>query len=481
MGTPPDQLGVTSLINDGLRQLRAGKVGAALKSWEEVLTLDEENVSAQSFISYIRKNRIRIAVELGRTPPVPDKPIEIPESWPAPPAGLCAPVPEPDVEPAEAPEPRRVAKSSGELPYAELELTGASRPRLSDKMADASKPDATPAVSAAAPKAPPAPRPPRLAAPGQVVAHPMASDSPSRENYLAMEIVLDDDETQSESLSLDGLEDSQEPSQPPSLTGELPEIPDDASSGSSAPDPSSSEGTDLTHAPRVATTFDEVSPSFAADPSDFAHRAPAGAGDSPYTTLVGLGPRVLFAEDIQGAPPPLDFAPPPGGDPPPDDPLAGDPPSVTTQDEPEPQPEPQAEALAAELESLMDPEHGLQRARQLHQDGEHDKSLQLTEELQERFPSLKGLPELLAANHSALEGSLLEQLGDLDSIPVPRTEDISFDIQGLDPRAAFLFSRIDGMLTVQDIIDISGMTTFESARTLLRLRELGLLDIDPPR
>ena len=137
--------------------------------------------------------------------------------------------------------------------------------------------------------------------------------------------------------------------------------------------------------------------------------------------------------------------------------------------------------FAEELESLMDPEHGLARARKLHQDGEHAKSLKLAEELQERYPSLRGLSELLEDNRSALEDSLLAQLGDLDSILVPRTEDISFDIQGLDPRAAFLFSRIDGMLSVQDIMDISGMSTFESARTLLRLRELGLLDIDPPR
>lgn len=645
-------------------QLRGGKVSAALAKWEEALALDEGLTTARSYIDYIKKNRIRIAVHLGRTPPRDDDPIDIPEGWPEPPAGLCDPVPQEEAGDAEAdvaPMSRRPApKSSGNLPYAEMELTGTSRPRLSDVLAKGKKKPSSEAAPETAPKAPPAPRPPaRTTRSASTPGHNSPTRSPTGDEYLTMEIVVEDDEPppdprnlppppealaapetiieapgqdagedepqdylydrtssdQLESVSLEHLAGKDElsgstppppPATPPTIGDEM-EAPDDlptqardhTPSGTDLPaaepaKPTAGEGSmDLPQAPRVATTFDDVVTNLRGDPNAFSQQPPAGLGEpSPYSTLAGLGPRVLFAEfgdkDLQGEAPPLDFAPPAGEDPAPGsptpqtlddyvrdpgsfsedaptralDPLARPPglrldapqdldreegsfsDSLPTRARPstvqagagvidEPRdftyegsfsddipttarPKMgggeagiraipldqdhgregsfsddlvtlarsgvhQEERLSEEMEVLLQPDRGLAMAKQFFEAGEHERSLELTELLQRRYPTLKGISDLLEANRNALEATLLAKLGDLASIPVPQTADLGQDNQELDPRAAFLFSRIDGTLSLQDIIDISGMSQYETARILLLLREIGLLDFEPPR
>jgi len=656
-----------------------GKVSAAIGRWEAALALDDGNATALSYVEYIKKNRIRIAVHLGRSPLGDDEPIDIPQGWPEPPGGLCDPVPpedadeEPpdtktdvDVESAKEESPahqRPATKSSGLLPYAEVEVTGASQPRLSDVVAKGKREPPPPAAPETAKKAPPAPRPAPQDTPEEEPPHP--SDqvrAPSEDDYLAMEIVLEDDEPpadpltlppppespaapemiieapkedadedepqdylydrasseQLESLSLDrlagkGETSGSQPTATPAGTGDDVEGPEPEEASDDAPTrarkhtpsdtdlpaaepdgPAADEGAPaLPQTPLVATTFDEVDTSPRSDPRPFSHPPPAGmGGPSPYTTLAGLGPRVLFAEfgdkDLQGAAPPLNFEPAAGQDPAPPGPTSpkrddyeresgsfsedaptrardteapptglrmdGPPdfdreegsfsddiptqarpstvregPGVVTEprdfaregsfsdDIPttarpvrgdgeagirampldqdfrregsfsddlatlERENERKEERLSVEMEALLHPEQGLTLARQLFDSGEHARSLHLAEQLQERYPTLSGISQLIEENHSALEGSLLETLGDLASIPVPKTSDLGLDNTELDPRAAFLFSRIDGTLSLQDIIDISGMSLFESARILLRLRELGLLDFEPPR
>lgn len=494
MGHPPDQQRVKGLIREGLRQLRAGKVNAALGSWEAALALDDGHATALSYVEYIKKNRIRIAVHLGRSPLGDGEPIDIPEGWPEPPAGLCDPVPpdgeneEPadtdadanadagiDAEKEERPAHLRPVTNSSELlPYAEIELTGASRPRLSNVLAKGKQQPPSPASPRGAAKAPPAPRPPAQATPDEEKPrHHTQARSPTQDDYLAMEIIVEDDEPPADPRTL--------PPPPEALTA--PEMIIEAPKQDAdlpAVEPGGPDADDrapvLPQAPLVATTFDEVTTSPRSDPQSFSHSPPAGLSDlSPYTTLAGLGPRVLFAEfgdrDLQRGTPPLDFDPPAGEDPAPQSPTS------QTRDDYKREPG----SFSEEMEALLHPDQGLALARQLLNAGEHARSLQLAEQLQERYPTLNGISYLLEENRNALEGSLLARLGDLESIPVPKTADLGLDNQELDPRTAFLFSRIDGTLSLQDIIDISGMSQFESVRILLRLQELGLLDFEPPR
>ncbi len=223
MGTPPDQQQIKSLIKEGQRQLRAGKVSAAIKNWEEALALDSSLTTAQSYIEYIKKNRIRIAVHLGRTPPLDDEVIEVPESWPEPPAGLCDPIgddDEDDVAPQDEGDAadhrdddatedatgRAATTSSGHLPYAEVEVSGASRPRLSDvlkKGAQKAAASDAPPKAQSAPKAPPAPRPPAdEQQDGEPSRRPAPTKSPTGDDYLAMEIVVEDDDAPADPRTL---------------------------------------------------------------------------------------------------------------------------------------------------------------------------------------------------------------------------------------------------------------------------------------
>jgi hypothetical protein len=136
-----------------------------------------------------------------------------------------------------------------------------------------------------------------------------------------------------------------------------------------------------------------------------------------------------------------------------------------------------------ELEALLDPERGLAAAQRLHLTGEHERSLELAERLAARYPHLPldGLEPLILENQEALEQIYIERLGPLQCIPVPQAGAERLDSLDLDPRAVFLLTRIDGTLSVEDLLDISGMSRFETARLLLRLRELSLLSFEPGR
>jgi len=50
---------------------------------------------------------------------------------------------------------------------------------------------------------------------------------------------------------------------------------------------------------------------------------------------------------------------------------------------------------------------------------------------------------------------------------------------GLDHRAGFLLSRIDGTHTVDEVIDMSGMQRLEALKTLVDLRDAGAIRIRP--
>jgi hypothetical protein len=56
----------------------------------------------------------------------------------------------------------------------------------------------------------------------------------------------------------------------------------------------------------------------------------------------------------------------------------------------------------------------------------------------------------------------------------------SISDHGLDQRAAFLMSRLDGMTSIADLIDSSGMSRFDAVRVLSSLRRAKAIDILPP-
>jgi hypothetical protein len=80
--------------------------------------------------------------------------------------------------------------------------------------------------------------------------------------------------------------------------------------------------------------------------------------------------------------------------------------------------------------------------------------------------------ELINANRSLLEHVYAGVLG----APERRLEHGSAT-PDLDPRQAFLLSRIDGAMTVEDVLDVSGMSRFEAMRLLALLARRGAVKL----
>jgi len=68
-------------------------------------------------------------------------------------------------------------------------------------------------------------------------------------------------------------------------------------------------------------------------------------------------------------------------------------------------------------------------------------------------------------------------LGDTGAMPVLAVPMHELGGQDLDSRAVFLLSRIDGTLAIEEIVDVSGMTTIEAYRHLARLLLQGILEV----
>ena len=71
-----------------------------------------------------------------------------------------------------------------------------------------------------------------------------------------------------------------------------------------------------------------------------------------------------------------------------------------------------------------------------------------------------------------------DALGDLEKIP--RVKEDSADLQGrnLPPSAGFLLSMVDGLTSLSDLLTVSGMDRFEALRSLHRMSEAGILELE---
>jgi hypothetical protein len=72
------------------------------------------------------------------------------------------------------------------------------------------------------------------------------------------------------------------------------------------------------------------------------------------------------------------------------------------------------------------------------------------------------------------------KIGDLQGIPVPTLGDNELRWLGLDHRAGFLLSRVDGISTVEDVLDVCGMPRLEALKTLVDLLDRGAIRVQRP-
>jgi hypothetical protein len=104
---------------------------------------------------------------------------------------------------------------------------------------------------------------------------------------------------------------------------------------------------------------------------------------------------------------------------------------------------------------------------------------ELALQLAERAPP-PGVDDLVDPARALFERAFRAFLGNPHACPIRAVPTETLTEHGLDERAAFLMSRMDGMTSLADLIDSSGFRRFDAVRVLAALRRAKAIDILPP-
>ena len=107
--------------------------------------------------------------------------------------------------------------------------------------------------------------------------------------------------------------------------------------------------------------------------------------------------------------------------------------------------------------------------------GEPDKAVAAIDLALEEDAASPLAQKLVHRNRDAIMGIFQSYLGDLQRQPVLARPLAELANAPISPRAAFLLSRIDGMLSLDEILDVSGMPRLEAYRYLCQLFLRGIL------
>ena len=129
----------------------------------------------------------------------------------------------------------------------------------------------------------------------------------------------------------------------------------------------------------------------------------------------------------------------------------------------------------ASASALSTEEPTLQLARDLLKVGELEDALTVCEQVCEADPSDIEATRFLERIQQSLLKRYWAAIGDLSKVPTVKVPHHEILWQDMDHRKGFLLSRIDGMLTYEDIIDISGMADFEVCQILVTLKRDGVI------
>jgi hypothetical protein len=109
--------------------------------------------------------------------------------------------------------------------------------------------------------------------------------------------------------------------------------------------------------------------------------------------------------------------------------------------------------------------------------GDYTAALSLAELILGRDPA-DATAERVAMSSRARLGQLYRsRLGSLARVPRVAVDASEMRWLGLDHRAAFLLSRVDGEQSLADLVDVSGMPALEALKTLVELLDLGALEL----
>jgi hypothetical protein len=104
---------------------------------------------------------------------------------------------------------------------------------------------------------------------------------------------------------------------------------------------------------------------------------------------------------------------------------------------------------------------------------------ELALQLAERAPP-PGVDDVVDPSHALFERAFRAFMGNPHGCPIRAIPTETLSDHGLDERAAFLMSRMDGMTSIADLIDSSGLKRFEAVRVVAALRRAKAIDVLPP-
>jgi hypothetical protein len=87
--------------------------------------------------------------------------------------------------------------------------------------------------------------------------------------------------------------------------------------------------------------------------------------------------------------------------------------------------------------------------------------------------------DIINPAHMLFEQAFSSYLGDMRCAPIRAMPAEDLAAYGFDHRAAFLMSRMDGAISVTDLLHVAGMPRFEALRLLAALRRAQVIDMVP--
>jgi hypothetical protein len=117
----------------------------------------------------------------------------------------------------------------------------------------------------------------------------------------------------------------------------------------------------------------------------------------------------------------------------------------------------------------------LERAVQWNAIGETEKAVSAVDLAMSEDPNSALGQKLITRNRDTIMNVFQGYLGDLERMPQLARPLHELQDAPISPRAAFLLSRIDGSLTLDELLDVSGMPRLEAFRHLCQLYLRGIL------
>lgn len=107
--------------------------------------------------------------------------------------------------------------------------------------------------------------------------------------------------------------------------------------------------------------------------------------------------------------------------------------------------------------------------------GDFTAALRTAELVLGRNPDHLEAQQISAASRERLVQLYGSRLGALSRAPVLAVDGAEVRWLGLDHRAGFLLSRVDGTHTIEDLLDLSGMSRLEALKILVELVDMGAI------